>query len=404
MRLLYLVPYVPTPIRTRPFHLLKQLSADGHTITLATLYGDSDEQATLGQWSALGIQVLAAPLTRRRSLWNVIRTLPRPMPLQAAYCWQPELQTQLECAMDATSFDVVHVEHLRGAPYGLAAQAHLKKHKRGTPVVWDSVDNITHLFSQASRDSTQRTRRYLTRFELERTRAYERFLARRFAKTFVVSESERCAFLDLGAQADVVPNGVDTEIFSPPSAPREPATILLSGKMSYHANVTAAFYLLDEIMPRVWAQAPNARVCIVGQNPPPALRKRATEKIEITGTVQNLSAYLQRATIACAPIRYGAGTQNKVLEAMASGTAVVATPQAVQALAVKPDRDLLLGIDAEAQSAQIVRVLQDAALRERLERNGRAYTLRHHQWSDSARVLTELYVQAVQELQPIRES
>lgn len=357
----------------------------------------------LAQWGASGIKILGARLTRQRSLWNMVKTFPGAAPLQAAYCWQPDLAQQLLQTIDRTPFDVIHIEHLRGAQYGLAAQTHLQQQKRPIPVVWDSVDCITHLFSQASRDSTQRTRRFITRFELERTRKYERELAQRFARTFVVSESERRAFLELGGieprEIGVVPNGVDTIAFTPPTRPRDRATILLSGKMSYHANVTAAFFLLDEIMPRVWHQMPDARVCIVGQNPPPALRQRANEKIEITGSVPDLNVYLQRATVACAPIRYGAGTQNKVLEAMASGTAVVATPQAVQALQAQPDHDVLLGSDAETQSAQIVRVLQDAELRTRLERNGRAYVQMHHQWSNSARILTEFYAQAIQDLQ-----
>jgi glycosyltransferase involved in cell wall biosynthesis len=250
--------------------------------------------------------------------------------------------------------------------------------------------------------STQRASRLMTRLELGRTRNYERKMGKRFARTVVVSETERAAFCEmLGAdcaRVDVVPNGVDLDMFAPSDIMRDPATILLTGKMSYHANVTAAFFLLDEIMPRVWRTLPRARVCIVGQNPPLELVKRANSQIEITGTVPSMRAYLNRASVACAPIRYGAGTQNKVLEAMACGTAVVATPQAIDALSAKPNEDVLVAADAEELGAQLVRVLTDRSLRTQLEHKGRHYVETHHQWAESTRILTETYAKAMLEM------
>jgi polysaccharide biosynthesis protein PslH len=401
LRILYMVPYAPTPIRTRPYHLLKQLVQDGHELTLATCYTGTTEQESLAQWRAVGINLLAAPLTRQRSLWNTTHVLAKNVPLQAAFCWQPALMRQMRQAMDNIPYDVIHIEHLRGAWYGIAAQKHLKQMKRATPVVWDSVDCISHLFAQASQSSITRTSRWMTRFELGRTRTYEKKLAQTFARTLVVSETERAAFCEIlasdCANVSVIPNGVALDTFVPGTSAREPATILLTGKMSYHANVTAAFFLLDEIMPRVWQQLPHARVCIAGQNPPTTLLQRATPQIEITGTVPDLRPYIHRATVACAPIRYGAGTQNKVLEAMACGTAVVATPQAIDALHARPDQDLLLGTTPDALSAQLVRVCTDDALRAQLECNGRRYVETYHQWANSTRVLTDLYAQAHQD-------
>lgn len=394
-----MVPYVPTPIRTRPFHILQQLCREGHHLTLATLYSDTNEEQSLARWRAVGVDVLAASLTRQRSIWNAASVAPITVPLQAAFCWQPDLMRQIIQAMDRTTFDVVHIEHLRGSWYGIAAQEHLQRTNRETPVVWDSVDCITHLFAQASRNSVRRVSRFMTRLELRRTRDYEKKLAKRFARTLVVSERERTAFCEILAsdcsRVTVVPNGVDLETFAPSKNPREPATILLTGKMSYHANVTAAFYLLDEIMPRVWQAIPQVRVCIAGQNPPAALKQRANAQVEITGTVPAMREYLNRATVACAPIRYGVGTQNKVLEAMACGTAVVATPPAVEALTAQPNEDLLIGRDAQECATQIISVLTDEALRLRLEKNGRRYVETNHQWANCTRTLVETYANAM---------
>lgn len=404
MRLLYIVPYAPTPIRTRPFHLLEHLFRQGHVITLATLAGDAPEAASLAEWRAKGIQVLSASLPRLRSGWNIARALLTTAPLQAAFCWQPSLMSQIRKAIETTAFDLIQVEHLRGAWYGMNAQKELDTLGRATPVLWDSVDCITRLFEQTQRMSARRMSRWLTRFELGRTRPFESMLARRFTRTLVVSENERDAFCQMldsdDERVSVVPNGVALDYFFPQGVLRDRATILLTGKMSYHANVTAALYLLDEIMPRVWQTFPEARVCLAGQNPPSELRERANERIEITGYVPDLRIYLSRATVACAPLLYGAGTQNKVLEAMACGTAVVATPQALAALNTQSEQDVLVGENAEQLSAQLTRVLGDSGLRTGLEQNGRRYVQVNHPWEKSARVLETIYTQALQDVAP----
>lgn len=395
MRLLYIVPYAPTPIRTRPYHLLQQLSRDGTEITLATLASNEMELDALARWRANGISVLAESLTPARTARNLAGALATTNPMQASYCWHPGLMKRIVQAITTSSYDLIQVEHLRGVRYGLGAIDTIHRLQKTTLIFWDSVDCITHLFEQTQHVSTQRTKRWITRFELERTRRFEARMTHQFAQTLIVSENERTAFCELpGALCEritVVPNGVALDYFHPTDQVRDPATILLTGKMSYHANVTAAFYLLDQVMPLVWQKIPEARVCIAGQNPPANLLARAHDRVEITGYVSDLRTVLNRATVACAPLLYGAGIQNKVLEAMASGLAVVASSQAVAALDARPEDQVLVGGTTEELSAQLVRVIQDDALRRQLETNGRRYVETHHAWSSSTDKLFKLY-------------
>ena len=146
-------------------------------------------------------------------------------------------------------------------------------------------------------------------------------------------------------------------------------------------------------MPRVWQSVPTARVIIAGKDPPAALRARANEHIEITGYVPDLRVYLHRATVACAPLLYGAGIQNKVLEAMASGLPVVATPQALGALSASPEIDALAGQDANQLGDQLVRVMTDHTLWQALAHNGRKYVNAHHSWSTVTSQLRQLYLE-----------
>jgi len=418
MNILYLVPYTPTPIRTRPYNLIRALVRRGHAVTLATVWENDEERETLRRWEEDGVRVVAARLTKARSAANCLRALPTRTPLQAVWCWQPALIAQMiddrrQTMADqlAFDFDVIHVEHLRGARYGLALKSKIQNPKSKIPFVWDSVDCISYLFEQAARDSRSRLGRWMTRLELARTRRYEAWLLTQFDRTLVTSQVDKQAFEGLIFQRssvptlqrlNVLPNGVDLDHFTPGDEPHDPATVVFSGKMSYHANITAALHLANDIMPRVWDQRPDAQLTIVGKDPPTEIRALAgpegqsaiqnpKSKIAVTGTVPDLRPYLRSATVAAAPILYGAGVQNKVLEAMACGTPVVASRTAVSALEVTDGEQLLVTESAEQAAAAILRLLDDATLRERLGRAGRRYVEQHHDWNAVAGRLEAVY-------------
>lgn len=405
MRLLFIVPYTPTPIRTRPYFFLKQLAARGHTLTLATLWQTPAERDALSEWGRLGVKIIAAQLPRFRSLQNVLRALPSTHPLQAEYCRQPALAKQLTELLAHAAFDACHVEHLRGALYGTHIQTWARENSMPLRIVWDSVDCISALFEQAADASKSIQSRLMTRLELGRTRKFEPAMVQAFDATTVVTEPERDAMIALAnpdtrqefaPRVHVVPNGVDGVYFDAPERPRDPKTILFSGKMSYHANLTAAFFLLDEIMPRVWRTMPETRVVIAGQNPPQSLMRRGTEsggKIEVTGSVPDLRPFMARATVACAPMVYGAGVQNKILEAMAMRLPVVASQQAARALKVQNGRELLIGVDADELSAQLLDTLGNETLRTRLAQTARAFIETQCRWQDSVEKLERLYQQ-----------
>jgi polysaccharide biosynthesis protein PslH len=135
---------------------------------------------------------------------------------------------------------------------------------------------------------------------------------------------------------------------------------------------------------------------IVGKDPPASVRSLAQNPaVTVTGTVDDIRPYLQIAGVAIVPLLYGAGVQNKVLEAMACGTPVVATPQAVQALGVVADRDILLGDSPEELAKQILGLVQDSDSQNRVGQAGRRYVEENHQWARIAKVLEGVYHEVI---------
>ncbi len=412
MNILFVVPYVPNLIRVRPYNLIRHLAARGHRVTVLTLWTNEQEQVEIEALKQHCHDVKALYLPRWRSLLNCLLALPTSTPLQAMYCWEPNLKYQIPNIK--SQFDVVHVEHLRGARYGLEIKSQI-------PVVWDSVDSITHLFEQAAQQSQSMSSRLMTRLELGRTRRYEGWLVRQFDKVLVTSETDKTALekistrsvqsrhsprvrempvvnsevRDQQSKIEVLPNGVDLEYFAPGHGMRQAGTVVFSGKMSYHANATAALYLANQVMPLVWAQRPDARLVIAGSRPTPSVRQLGVNhggRIEVTGYVPELRTPLQQASVAVAPLLYGAGIQNKVLEAMACGTPVVASPLAVSALShLQAGMDGLVADTPQAYAEQILRLLSDDALRERIGAAGRRYAEAHHHWDAIAARLETIY-------------
>ncbi len=390
MRILFVAPYVPSPIRVRPYQWIRALAASGCRVHLVALQAPEDR--ALGD-SGVGTSCDAAeffPLTRARTLVNGLRAVPSRLPLQAAYSRHPAAEARIRALVASGAFDVVHIEHLRGSL--------LVPHPCPAPTVYDAVDSITRLFEQTVRLAPTPRQRWLARLDLARTRRFEGTVARRFDRVVVSSAAEARAFRDLdttgaGDVVRAVRNGVVLPRLGP--AADDGRTVLFAGKMSYHANEAAALRLAERVMPLVWRARPEARLVIAGKDPSPALRALAVPgRVDVTGFVDDLSALMAGATVLAAPLVYAAGIQNKVLESMACATPVVTSPSACAALDAEVGRDLLAAADDQAFADAILELLTDRARRDAVGAAGRAYVERHHDWGALARLLMDVYQDA----------
>jgi glycosyltransferase involved in cell wall biosynthesis len=398
MRILFLSPYVPSRIRVRSLNWVRTLGRRGHEVTLVALQPPGDDAGLMEELREVCTAVHVVPLARWRTLWNGLRALPADQPLQMAYSRSPQFARLVRRLQAEQRFDVVHVEHLRGAVLSEAV-------RKGTPIIYDAVDSISLLFRHVLESPPNLKSRLMAMLDLGRTRRFEARLGERFDRVVVTSQADRDTLVALakngvdGRRDVVLPCGVDLAYFYYAAAQnREPATLIFTGKMSYHANVAAALDLTQKVMPRVWQEAPKTELWVVGKNPPRAVRALGADlRVTVTGTVPDIRPYLARATMAVCAIRYGVGIQNKLLEAMAMGTPVVCTPQACSALAVQPGRELLIGHTPDALARQALSLLGQVGRRAELGRAGRRFVEAHHSWETMTAKLEQVYESALEE-------
>jgi glycosyltransferase involved in cell wall biosynthesis len=154
--------------------------------------------------------------------------------------------------------------------------------------------------------------------------------------------------------------------------------------------VLAARELADEILPRVQRSHPTAAVILIGPGSEP-LAASVRPGVETTGEVRSTLPYLHAAGAVVVPLRAGSGTRLKILESMAAGTPVVATPLAAAGLGVRDGEELLLGDSPTDLAAQVARLLSDPALARSLSATARALVEQKFDWSVVARPLVELH-------------
>jgi glycosyltransferase involved in cell wall biosynthesis len=191
------------------------------------------------------------------------------------------------------------------------------------------------------------------------------------------------------------PHGVDTERFAPRPEAEETDTVVMSGVMRYAPNVEAALWFLAQVWPLVRAARPAARFFLVGRDPTPALLAHdGRDGITVTGTVHEPADWIARGAVCVAPIRAAAGLQNKLLEALAMGKALVATPEANEGIQAPAGEALLLAREPAAFATAVLELLDDAARRRALGLAGRAFVEAKWTWEAPFLVLEAAFAEA----------
>jgi glycosyltransferase involved in cell wall biosynthesis len=376
MRILFLSGWYPYPpnngSKLRILNLLRGL-AQHHEVTLLSFADQPDVDPEAQQVRSLcsEVQVLPKKPFNPRSLRARLGFL-SPTPRSVIDTFSEEMAQRIGQTASCRDFDLVIASEL-----GMAGYA---RNFRGLPALFEDVE-IGLLFQQFAQAASawRRVRYGLT---WAKHRAYLARLLGFFRACTVVSEQER-ALLSAAVPGykdiEVIPNCIDLAEYRDVHDSPQTNTLIFTGSFRYFANHDAMTWFLGEVYPRIQARVPGVRLIITGDHAdlplPPA------DNVTLTGFVDDVRSLIAAASVSLVPVRVGAGTRLKILEAMALHTPVVATAKGAEGLDVEDGDHLLIADAPEALAEAVLRLLGDPPLRQRLADNAYQLVRERYDWA-----------------------
>jgi glycosyltransferase involved in cell wall biosynthesis len=369
LRVLFLSPYVPYPVRhgghNRTLGLIRALTGFAEVHVLAI--GDPRAtETTLAQRSlaALGAGLDVFPATGPGP-GEADTQDPQRLPDAAAHFRSPSLAAALRARLQATPPDVVHFEELVMAQYeeAFARPSVIDRQK----VEWQLYATL------AGQDQT-----LAQSLESARFRNWERRLAGRIDVALVTGPGDAEQLANAYADIRIVPIIVDDEL-TPAEAPATHTEhVLLYGTLDYAPNADANAFFFEQIWPRLRGAEADLTVHVVGSGTAPASIPRAAPHVELKGYTARIRPVLCGPGVLVAPLRVGGGSRTKILEALACGMPVISTRVGVENLGLTPGEHFLAAETPEDFVHAVGRVRSESGLRGRLARAGAVWIDAHH--------------------------
>lgn len=358
-----------------------------HEVHLLTFAQTDEDWTYKAELEKIFTRVEFIALPKWKSALNCIGGLFNKIPFQVHYFRSNAMKVALQNLLFREKFDVVHVQHLRMAQY-LSDQQEI-------PRILDLPDAFSLYWTRKQATTKNPFLRYFEGVEQKRVYQYERVLAS-FNLSLVCSAEDK-QYLEQAHHLDnisLLPNGVDTSTFTAVHHDyRHNHSLLFTGNMDYGPNIDAVNYFVEEILPKVQFHFPKIKFVIAGQRPVPKVLALANEHVKVTGFIPNLASEYNAASVVVAPLRFGAGTQNKVLEAMAMGVPVVCSHIGFKGLGIESGEGAIMQTEPEAFAQSIIQLLSSEKMRQTVGQQGVSIIQSKFSWDIIAKQLEGYFIE-----------
>lgn len=359
-------PYVPFPLAhgaaVRIYNLMRRAARDFDQVLVAFT-----EEARPMPAELRGICIEMVSVRRTGS--HALPTTPRPDTVEEFDV--PSFHAALRQTVAKWGPRIAQLEFTQMAQYAPdCAPAH-------TILVEHDITYDLYAQMLAQKEDWEVRRQYQrwVRFETEAWRRVERVVT--------MSDKDRQSI----PGSVTIPNGVDLERFQPAQGEPEPRRLLFIGSFAHRPNVMAMEFFLREVWPRL----ENVALHVIAGMRHERFWDLREPGVEIDGFVADVRPAYHRATLVIAPLVASAGTNIKIMEAMAMGKAIVATTPGIHGLELEPGQDLVIANSGEEMALAIIRLLEHPRERVALERMARATAERVYGWDAIAELQKELW-------------
>lgn len=392
MKFLFFANRVPYPPyrgdKLKIYNLAKRL-AKKHELHLLTFAQTQEDLSYKAELEEVFAKVHFVYLPGWRSAVNCLSALWDARPLQVLYFHSAGMQRKLEEVLAADKFDAIHVQHLRMSPY-LAMHGQL-------PRILDMPDAFSMYWERRMKAQKNPFLKIFETIEQGRVLRYEPVVMNKYELNLVCSPEDK-EYLEQKHDIHnihVLPNGVDLDTFKAGGHDYgHNHTLLFTGNMDYAPNVDAVGYFVRDVLPLIHTEHPQVKFIIAGQRPVKKVLELASEHVLVTGFIKDLAKTYNDASVVVAPLRFGAGTQNKVLEAMAMGVPVVCSNIGFKGLGIQSGEGAIMQVDKKAFAVSVISLLNSETERRAVGEKGRKVIEARFGW-DTVAVQLEQYLQQV---------
>lgn len=384
MKIFVLLPRIPWPLekgdKLRAFNQIRQLSHNNEIVLCALNTNKrSDKEAAFKALQPYCSSITFIDINKISILTNLAIAFIKGLPIQCGYFYNKKAHKKINKLIEKHKPDMLFGQLLRVAEY--------LRHEK-TPKTIDYQD----VFSMGMKRRKEIAPFYLKpifNMEYKRLRRYEHCIFDDFDIKTIISLQDRDD-IDHPKKNEIliVPNGVDHEYYSPQNQEKK-YDIVFTGNMAYAPNVNAVEYLANYILPLVWKELPNTKMYIAGATPDPHVKKVASERIVISGWLDDMRDAYAQSKIFIAPMRIGTGLQNKLLEAMSMQLPCITTSLANGSLHAEEGKEILVGNNEYELADHIITLLTDKDKADSIAQNGYDFVHRVYDWKMATNIMEE---------------
>jgi len=376
----------------RNFSLMKETAKHHDVVLLSFLLGRNDREHFDGLEphceKVIGVDLIRP--TWKRMLKAAGSVLGGSRPFIISDYQRAEMAGTVARVIEDEKIDVVHAHFLHVGQY--------VQHKGRAAWVYDA-HNLEHvLWDRFSRFQTNPLMRGFARLQVPKFVDWQQRVARMSEKIVTLSDDDRDEYLRIAPEADIttVSNGADIDFFAPlENIPTEDGAIIYFANFGWPPQDDAAIYFHDEVFPAVKRSVPNAKLYLVGKTPPEAVRRLASDDVVVTGFVEDIREYIQRAAVVVLPLRVGAGTKHRVFQSLSMEKPLVTSSVGAEGIALEHGKTAMITDDSDAFARYTIELLQDPARRHAMGKAGRELVVANYDWRSNYEVLERVFQEAV---------